>query len=142
MLMNDVIAREFELDHPIQVVWNAITQGEEISKWLMECEFVAEVGYNYTMKYGDDRFTGEVLEVIPTSRLVYSWVAGGTDVETLVEWNLDFDNGKTRVTLRHSGISEYPKESLATTMFELFSEGWNGCIQRLTEMLSNVKEDK
>ena len=139
--MSDIIAKEVKLNHPIDKVWKAISVGEEISTWFIKTDFKAEKGFNYTFTASEDKgcitITGEVKESNPYV-LIYTWVVQDTDVETTVKWELEsIEGGKTKLTLEHSGISNY-KGDTAVAMFESFSGGWGDCINQLTDYLKEV----
>lgn len=135
--MNDVITKEAIFNHHIDKVWNAISIAEEISKWFIKANFKAEKGYKYSFEASEEKgcltINGEVKEADPYL-LVYTWVVENTEVETTVSWQLEPTEQGTKLTLKHSGISNYSGET-AIKMFESFSGGWNGCINQLTDYL-------
>lgn len=42
--MKDLIKKEAVFNHPIDKVWNAISNGEEIAKWFINNNFKPEKG--------------------------------------------------------------------------------------------------
>lgn len=138
--MKDVITKEHLFDHPIDMVWKAISRAEEISTWFIHADFKAEKGYHYTFTAGEEQgctqVTGVVLEANPYT-LSYTWIVQNTDTETTVTWNLKQDNKGTRLVLTHSGISNYPEKS-AINMFNNFTSGWEHCISELTAYLKKA----
>ena len=139
--MKDVITKIKVLEHPIEKVWSAISKADELSQWFIKTDFKAEVGFKYTLSSsGEDDcvpITGIVKEADPYT-LVYTWNVQDTHTETTVKWVLEDLEGKTKLYLEHSGISQYPGDS-AVKMFESFNGGWDNCIQGLTEyMIENV----
>ncbi len=139
--MQDVLKKEQQINHPINLVWNAITKAEEISSWFIQAEFKAEVGYKYTFTHEKTTITGKVLEANPVHKLVYTWKVNGTDVDTVVSWNLSENENGTLIQLEHSGISKYPGES-AVKMFESFSGGWDHCMTELENYLTKMVHAK
>ncbi|MEM6829684.1 MAG: SRPBCC domain-containing protein [Bacteroidota bacterium] len=135
--MKDAITKEKMYPHPIEKVWKAISEAAELSAWFVQADFKAEVGYHYTFKaLGEEvcpSITGEVKEATPYT-LIYTWVAGDTEVETLVKWVLEEVDGKTKLKLEHSGISAYDGDT-AVKMFESFNGGWDNCIAELNNYL-------
>lgn len=130
--MKDSIKKEALFNSDIDKVWNAISKGEEISKWFLNADFRAEKDYEYTFKStGEDctEINGVVKSAAPYL-LVYTWVVANTNVETTVSWNLETVNGQTKLTLEHSGIANYGGDT-AVTMFESFDGGWDNCINGL-----------
>ena len=66
--------------------------------------------------------------------LIYSWVVEGTPVKTLVKWVLEKTENGTKLTLEHSGTSNYGSEN-AIAMFGDFKDGWDNCHNGLTKRL-------
>jgi len=137
-IMKDIITKEEIINHPVDKVWRAISKAEEISTWFIKADFKAKVGEPYTFTASEDKgcltITGEVKEATPYT-LVYTWIVENTDVETTVKWVLEDQGGSTKLYLEHSGIANYPGDS-AIRMFESFSGGWIGCINRLIDYLA------
>jgi len=136
--MKDIITKEKVLNHSIQTIWNAITQADEISTWFIQADFKAEKGYQYTFtsepnEKGCTVISGTVKEANPYL-LVYSWIVADTKVETTVSWALKSVDGGTKLSLTHSGISNYAGDT-AIAMFESFSGGWDGCMNKLSDYL-------
>ncbi len=134
--MNDVIKKEQQINFPMEEVWKAIATAEEISTWFIQADFKAEVGYEYTFTHEETKITGQVLEASPFHTLIYTWIVGGTGVETTVTWNLQENESGTFLTLEHSGIAGYPTKEMATNMFSSFSKGWESCIVNLDKFLT------
>jgi len=139
--MKDVITKEQILNHPIDKVWKAISTQEEISAWFISADFKAEKGYQYTFTATEERgclqITGEVKDATPY-KLVYTWIVQGTTTETTVSWMLEELENGTKLSLEHSGISNYPDEETATAMFSSFNGGWDNCMLELSQFL--IKE--
>ena len=136
--MKDVIIKEQIFNHSIDKVWKAISIGEEISTWFIPADFKAEKGYQYTFtsppnEKGCTIISGEVKEASPYL-LVYTWIVADTKTETTVAWQLESTQEGTKLTLEHSGISNYAGET-AIAMFESFNGGWDNCISGLTSYL-------
>lgn len=139
--MKDVITKEHVFNHAIDKVWNAITKSEEISAWFIQADFKAEKGYKYTFtaepnEKGCTVISGEVKNASPYL-LVYTWIVGDTKTETTVSWALETTTNGTKLTLEHSGISDYGGET-AVAMFENFNGGWTNCINGLENYLKEL----
>ena len=139
--MKDVIKKEVTFNHPINKVWDAISKAEEISTWFIKADFKAEKGYHYTFtsepnEKGCTTISGVVKNADPYL-LIYTWIVADTKVETTVSWNLEIVENGTKLTLEHSGISNYAGET-AIAMFESFNGGWNNCISELTSYLKET----
>lgn len=136
--MKDAITREQMFNHSIDKVWNAISIGEEISAWFINADFKPEPGYKYTFTAGEEKGCTQITGVVKVASpytLIYTWMVQDTDVETIVKWTLEAIDGKTKLVLEHSGISNYSADT-AVTMFGHFSSGWDNCINLLTEYLT------
>ncbi len=134
--MRDTIIKEKVLNHPIDSVWNAITNANEISNWFLEADFKAEVGYHYTFNSKEDECSaiiGEVKSASPYT-LIYTWIVKDTPIETTVKWILEPTNKGTKLYLEHSGIANYSGDT-AIAMFESFNGGWDNCINGLIHYL-------
>jgi uncharacterized protein YndB with AHSA1/START domain len=126
------IELEHQYAHPIQEVWEAISNEEAISKWFIQADFQPKVGYDYTFTHESTTITGTVLEVDPPSLLVYSWRVAG--VETKVTWQLTNQEKGTLLKLSHVGIEKYGET--AVKMFGSFSSGWGSCVTNLESFLA------
>ncbi|MEM9795200.1 MAG: SRPBCC domain-containing protein [Pseudomonadota bacterium] len=102
-----VITRDVFLPHPVQTVWAALTDPDQLAIWLMPNDFQPVLGHRFTFRTDPaPGFDGivhcEVLELIPTTRLVFSWMAG--KVDTRVTFALAEEAAGTRLRLRHEGF--------------------------------------
>ena len=134
--MRDSIIKERTLNHPIDIVWKAITNAEEITKWFLRADFKAEKGYNYVFNStGEDcsPIKGTVLEASPY-QLTYTWIVEENPIETIVTWTLEPIDGGTKLILSHTGITNYAGET-AVAMFTSFDGGWDNCIAGLVVYL-------
>ena len=139
--MKDIITKEILFNHSIDKVWSAIAKAEEISTWFIKADFKAEAGYQYTFtsppnEKGCTVITGEVKNSNPYI-LIYTWVVGDTKVETTVKWELETTESGTKLSLEHSGISNYTGDT-AVAMFENFNGGWDNCINELNSYLKDL----
>ncbi len=138
--MKDSISKEHIFNHSIDKVWNAISKAEEISTWFIKADFKAEEGYEYTFTAPEEKNCTEITGVVKKAHpytLVYTWVVAGTDVETLVKWQLEKSDTGTKLYLEHSGISNYTGET-AVKMFTSFNGGWDNCIHGLSQYLTQA----
>ncbi len=129
----DRIVKEAKFKCNIDQLWQAITDQNQISKWFLQADFKPEKDYAYTFNSsGNDcqPIVGRVISATPYT-LIYTWEVKGTNVETTVEWILESKDNLTKLTLIHSGISNYDDET-AIAMFESFDKGWDNCISGLT----------
>lgn len=107
-----VIERTLQLTAPIDVVWRAISEPEELSRWFGDrTDLTLEEGAEGAMiwdRHGS--FAVKVEDVTPPTRLVWSWVhEPGVSFDdapsTRVEWTLTArKDGGTTLHLRESGF--------------------------------------
>jgi uncharacterized protein YndB with AHSA1/START domain len=137
-MTKDTIEKTQWFPQNIDRVWSAITETEQVSKWLVPTDFKAEVGTSYALKSqedGCDMVTGKVLEANPY-KLVYSWInESAKDVETIITWTLKPEKHGTSLTMVHSGILKYSND-VAPNMVESYTGGWKRCFSNMTEILS------
>lgn len=137
--MKDVIVKKKTFDQPIDVVWKAISEGAEISKWFIHADFKPEPGYRYTFtakeEHGSTVIKGTVLEADPYT-LKYTWNVSGAPVETTVTWMLEKIGSQTHLKLEHTGISKFEGET-AVEMFGHFEKGWDACISGLLNYMND-----
>ncbi len=96
-----------EYAHPPERVWRALTDPEALGEWMMENDFMPEVGHRFTFrtdpKPGFDGITHcEVLEVDPEKTLVFTFTGGGLD--TVVRYSLEPTETGTRLMVEHTGF--------------------------------------
>ena len=91
---------EREIEAAIDTVWKAITNEEEIARWLAPCSFSAEVGGMVRIDFGEDEVTGRVTICEPPHRLEYTWTFTGEPDSTLL-FELQAQDGGTRLILEH-----------------------------------------
>jgi uncharacterized protein YndB with AHSA1/START domain len=143
-------------DAPRKLVWRAWTEPERVKQWWGPKHFTAptcaldfRVGgtYLFCMRSpeGQDYWsTGEYREIVPMDRIVYTdsfadengnqvpashyGLGGNWAAELLVTLTFEDYEGKTKFTLRHTGIP-------AGEMRELTAEGWNGSFDKLAASL-------
>jgi uncharacterized protein YndB with AHSA1/START domain len=120
------------LPHAPERVWETLTTGELIGRWLMPNDFEPVVGKQFTFRTKpmggwDGVVHCEVLELIPNEKLVYSWKGGSDDnpaygsrLDSVVTWTLTPVDGGTRLRLVHSGFRS-PRNDFA---FGIMSGGW------------------
>jgi uncharacterized protein YndB with AHSA1/START domain len=94
--------------HPVEAVWEAITDPEAISGWLMVTSgFEPRVGAAFRLKTDrlsvDGWVRAEVRELEPPRRMVWSWSVDDGIGSSTVVFELVPEGGGTRLTLTHVG---------------------------------------
>jgi uncharacterized protein YndB with AHSA1/START domain len=134
-----VIVEEFRA--PPARVWRAMTEPEQMARWMMPPEgFVPQVGCEFIMRgtpVPAVKFSGvvkcRVLELLPERLLSLSWGdAEGAMTDWTVSWRLEPTATGTRVTLVHDGFdlnSEFEQIS-----YRVMGSGWGGIMRKLGEV--------
>lgn len=118
---------------PVAVVWEAISNNQEMKKWYFDIEeFKAEPGFQFEF-YGGDEQTKflhlcQVREVIPNKKLSYTWRYDGYGGETLVTFNLIDLEDSTKIVLTHEGFETFPDNPAFRK--ENFQEGWKSIVSQ------------
>jgi uncharacterized protein YndB with AHSA1/START domain len=100
---------EVEAGAPAERVFAALTEPEELDRWIGEGASVdLELGGRY--EFGWDHGPIKILDLDPGRRLAYSWsypdeVGRALADETVVQWTLEESGGRTRIVLVHSGFA-------------------------------------
>ncbi len=107
-----VIERTFNA--PVQQVWKALTDVEEMRRWYFDLEeFRAEKGFEFefTVEHKGVKYHHlcKITEVIPQKKLAYTWRYKGHEGDSLVTLELFADGNKTRLKLTHEGLETFPK---------------------------------
>lgn len=132
---------ERQMAHPPEKVWRALTQSWLIEQWLMENDFVAEVGHRFTFRATPlPGWSGvvncEVVAVEAPRRLAYRWGDGtesDSGLTTLVTWTLTARNGGTLVRMEQSGFR--PQDGRAHARM---GGGWPRILARLEQAAGDV----
>ena len=130
--ITDSIIQTKWFNQPIDKVWKAITENNQVSKWLVPTNFKAEVDFKYFLqdpKSECNVFTGTVKKASPYT-LVYTWI---NEVETLVSWELIEEKGGTLLQMTHSGISNYTT-GVKPKMVESYTSGWVRCFDNISSL--------
>lgn len=131
--MRSIVVERF-MPHPADRIWRALTQSELIAEWLMENDFVAELGRRFTFRAkpvpGWSGVTNcEVVEVDAPHLLAYRWGDGSesdSGLQTLVTWTLTPGDGGTHVRMEHSGFR--PGDEAG---YRGMGSGWPRIVERL-----------
>ena len=131
----DVLLEEV-LPHPVEAVWDALTDPEAISEWLMATtDFVPRVGAAFRLRTerlsADGWVKAEVLELEPRRRMVWSWSVGDGLGPSTVTFELAAESGGTRLKLTHVGeINDAGGEEI--------SGGWPSRIELMRRSLAQA----
>jgi uncharacterized protein YndB with AHSA1/START domain len=128
-----------ELSTDTGATWIAITDPAVVERWFAKATPVGPVGAEYTLEFPDgDPMRGAVLEVVPGTRLAYSWGWGDTpqDRRTSVAWEIEaLPLGGTLLTLTHDGWAE---AGLAASDRDEHEEYWEQYLAALVELADEL----
>ena len=118
-----------DLPFPVDRVWRALTQADLLSDWLMQTDFVPEVGraFRFTADWG--HVEGEVIEITPQKRLVYSWNAH--DLRSTVTFTLTPTPEGTRLEMVQRGFRPDQGQAYGGARF-----GWTRMFETLAALLA------
>jgi uncharacterized protein YndB with AHSA1/START domain len=125
-----VIERSFRA--PVEKVWKAITDKDEMKKWYFDMPaFKPEPGQEFEFTGGTPekkyRHLCKVLEVIKDKKLSYSWRYDGEEGNSVVTFELFSEGETTRLKLTHTGLDSFPKTDPNFAQSS-FAAGWTAII--------------
>ena len=140
---SNVIIKQ-KVNAPIDKVWNAITDKEQLKEWYHPIpDFSTKIHsefsfYSNTGTEENHHHHCEVLEVIPNEKLKFSLAYPEiTKEKTLLKWELLKDGNDTWVTLTHKGLENL--EHLGNEFsHEKFEKRWDKIVN---EQLKNYVEN-
>lgn len=123
--MKDNIKMKVAYDHPIETVWQALTEAEAMSEWLMPCDIQPIVGHKFQFKTkpypGFDGIVNcEVLEVREKELLSFIW-NGGSLGNTRVAFRLEEQGEKTILYFEHAGFKGFFNKLVVR---KILANGW------------------
>lgn len=100
------ITRVWRFAEPVERVWRALTDRDELGGWLLPNDFVPRVGHCFTFRGGaalglPPAVQCEVLELDPPHRLVLRWDERTGAGETTVEFTLRRVGDGTELRIEH-----------------------------------------
>lgn len=134
LVNNEPFIIERRYNAPIEKVWQAITDHNEMKKWYFNIDnFKPEVGFEFS--FAGEGKEGEkyihlckVIEVVKEKKLTYSWRYEGFEGNSFVTFELIAEDGKTKLTLTHAGLETFPATTNHAFSKENFTNGWTHII--------------
>ena len=126
---NPIIAEQ-SFNIPIEKVWNAITEVEQMRQWYFDNipDFRPEVGFetrfNVQSNGMDFMHLWKITEVIPQKKIAYSWNYEDYDGDAWVEFELSEKLNGTELTLSCFGIESFSNDIPDFTR-ESCQAGWD-----------------
>ncbi|SFQ37581.1 SRPBCC family protein [Parafilimonas terrae] len=135
---NGIVTVEKLYNAPVEQVWNALTDKDEMRKWYFNVsDFKPEKGFEFS--FAGQGSKGEeyvhickVLEVIPNKKLQYSWAYKGYPGYTVVTFELFEEGDKTHLKLTHEGLESFAENGPDFTVTS-FNGGWNEIVNVMLE---------
>ena len=141
--MHENVKISVKVNAPLDKVWNAITNKEQMKNWYFDVpDFEPKIGNNFSFYGGDENeeyhHFCEIVDLIPNEKLKHSWTYPEISKEkTLVKWELKPENEGTIVTLTHKGLEAF--EHLGENFkMHSFRKGWEDIVGKsLKEFVEN-----
>jgi len=132
--MSHPLITESTYNAPVDIVWQAITDREQMKQWYFDIEsFKPEVGFEFTFKGENEGrvyiHLCKITEVIPGRKLKHSWRYQDYEGISYVTFELFPEENKTRIKLTHEGLESFP--TLPDFARNNFKEGWTMIIGTL-----------
>jgi len=131
MEMNpEPVVVEQTYDVPVDVVWKAITDKDQMRQWFFESidGFKPDPGFEtqFNVRAYDQDYlhVWKVTDVIPKKRTVYNWKYGGFPGDSFVIWELSEKPAGSKLKLTHKGYETFPKDNPVFSR-EATQAGWH-----------------
>jgi uncharacterized protein YndB with AHSA1/START domain len=128
---------EFDLHHPPEKVWRALTDPALLAEWLLPViDLELEPGTAFTFQTQpypgwDGIVNCRMLEIEAHRKLSYTWGVPGMD--TVVTFTLTPTASGTRMSLVHSGFKPDQKQNFAGARY-----GWKMMGGKLVDLLARI----
>jgi len=131
----DPIIVEQTFNRSVDIVWNAITQIDQMRNWYFANipSFKPEVGFEtrFNVVNEERNFTHlwKVTEVIPGKMIMYNWKYEEYPGNSFVKFELFEENKLTRLRLTHQVLEDFP-DDIPEFKRESGVEGWTFFIRK------------
>ncbi len=141
--MKKTIKHQYAFPQPPEMVWEYLTNPELMELWLMKNDFKPIVGSAFQFKTSphpeldfDGIFYCKVLEIVPYTKLSYSWQSGPGDgvitLDSVVVWSLQRTEEGTELFLEHSGFDKKENHNF----YEGLLHGWTEKLQNIANLIT------
>ncbi len=133
------ISFEFDLRHPPEKVWRALTNPTLLAEWLLPVTgFEPTPGVAFSFKTQpfpgwDGTVNCRILEIEAHKRISYTWTVGDMELDTVVTFTLAPTGSGTRLNLVQSGFKRHQKQNFGGARY-----GWRMMGGRLIELLARA----
>jgi uncharacterized protein YndB with AHSA1/START domain len=129
---------ERDLAHPPEKLWRALTQPHLIAEWLMQNDFVPNVGHRFRLsgEWGGV-LDCEVLTVEPHKTLSYTWghthADAAFDLQSVVTFTLTPTSTGTHLRVEQTGFRPDQKQAFGGA-----NAGWRKFLANLEDVLART----
>ena len=133
----EAIAFDFDLQHPPEKVWRALTDPELLAEWLLPVlDLKLESGAPFTFKTQaypgwDGTVNCRFIEIEPNRKLSYAWTV--PFLNTVVTFTLTPTASGTRLSLVQSGFKADQKQNFGGARY-----GWKMMGEKLVGLLGRL----
>ena len=119
-------------DAPVQQIWKALTDGNEMRKWYFDiADFKPVVGHEFQFLAGDDKqkwlHLCKVTAVEKEKLIAYDWRYDGYAGNSNVTFELIPRDGKTLLRVTHRGLGTLPQDRKEFSRGS-FEAGWTSIL--------------
>jgi uncharacterized protein YndB with AHSA1/START domain len=117
--------------YPVEKVWAALSEPDQIGKWLAGGNIAPVTGQEFTLRWDHtgDTMDSRVIRADAPRLLEFVWQFGDGPA-SVVRWELAPDPAGTRFTLTHTGLS--------TNELEDTAPGWHAHLDLLEKLLNGA----
>ncbi|MFG1347452.1 SRPBCC domain-containing protein [Xanthobacter autotrophicus DSM 431] len=142
------IVSEAEFEHPVELVWRAMTDSEWLAVWFFPNDIQPLEGHKFTIwgrpiERWDGEFQCQVKTAIPERELSFRWSGGheelkgfGHYIDTVVTWTLTpTPGGGTHFRFQHDGFGT---EAASDGVFDVMTKGSQSVLRTLARRLPDL----
>ena len=130
MKINESIIVEEHFNVPVNIVWNAITNLDEMKQWYFNAieSFKPEIDFKteFIVQSGERTFTHlwHIIKVEPLKRIVYNWKYKEYTGDSFVHFELFPQKNNTLLRVTTEITASFPK-NISEFEIESGRQGWN-----------------
>jgi uncharacterized protein YndB with AHSA1/START domain len=135
---SESIELEFDLHHPPEKVWRALSDPALLTEWLLPViDLKLEIGASFTLKTQpqpgwDGTVNCRFLEIEPQKKLSYTWIVGDF-IDTVVTFTLARTKSGTLLSVVQSGFRPDQKQNFGGARY-----GWKMMGGKLEDLLARI----
>jgi len=143
---NEQVITERVYNAPIERVWQAITDIEQMKQWYFDTltEFEPEVGFEvrFENKHNGAILSNvfKVIDVVPGKKISHSWTILNNPGNSVVTWELFEQGDKTKLVLTHDHVETFGGATNPGFARENYVKGWAHFAGKLQEFVENQND--